>query len=96
MERPLLRVLLFRAVLVAAPFVMWFVWREIARRTGRPMGATPWAWLIAASAVLVGISLLVMVLFQDDHRGERYIPAEIGPGGRVGPPQFEQREPESP
>ena len=96
MGRQLLKVILFRALLVAAPFAMWFIWREIARRTGRPMGATPWAWLIAAGAALLGISLLVMVLFQGDHRGERYVPAEVGPGGKVGPARFETVEPETP
>ena len=48
----MLRIVLSRLVLLALPFVVWFVWREIARRSGRPMGATPWAWLAAVGAAL--------------------------------------------
>ena len=44
----MLRVLILRAALVAAPFVIWFVWRARARRSGREMGSTPFAWLFAA------------------------------------------------
>nr|QQZ52122.1 hypothetical protein JKL49_23895 [Phenylobacterium glaciei] len=52
--RPLLEVIATRALLMALPFGLWFLWREIARRTGREMGSTPWAWLFAAGAVLLG------------------------------------------
>ena len=53
MEPPLLRIVLTRLLLIAAPFVVWFVWRAWARRTGREMGATPYAWLFAAGRNLV-------------------------------------------
>lgn len=87
----MLRVLLSRALLVALPFVIYFVWREYARRTGRPMGVTPWSWLTAAGLVLVGLSLMATVLFREDTRGKTYIPAEAQSDGAVRPSEFEAR-----
>ena len=45
MVTQMLRLLLERGLLLALPFVAWFAWRAVARRTGRPMGSTPWPWL---------------------------------------------------
>jgi hypothetical protein len=90
MERRLLRLLITRAALVALPFVVWFLWRAWARRTGREMGATPWAWLAAASGLLVGLSLMATVVFHKDNRGERYVPAEALPDGEVTGSRFEK------
>ena len=87
----MLRVLLPRLVLFLVPFVIWFVWREVARRTGRPMGATPWAWLFGAGALLAALSLMATVAFQRDNRDETYVPAEVGADGRVSPGYFEKR-----
>lgn len=84
----MLRLFLLRAALIALPFAAWLVWREIARRQGREIGATPWAWLLAAGLVLFGLSLLATPLLQPTHRGETYAPAEVGPDGRVGEPRF--------
>jgi hypothetical protein len=81
--------LITRAILVAVPFVIWFVWRAWARRTGREMGATPWAWLSAAAALLVGLSLMATAVFHKDNRGERYVPAEVLPDGKVTGSRFE-------
>ena len=85
----MLRLLITRAILVALPFVVWFLWRAWARRSGREMGATPWAWLFAAGALLVGVSLMVSVVFQEDNRGKRYVPAEVQPDGQVTGGRFE-------
>lgn len=87
----MLRIFLIRAVLVATPFVVWFVWREWARRNGRDMGETPWAWLVAAAAVMFAISMLILPLFHDDGGGGRYVPAETLPDGRVVPGHYEQQ-----
>jgi len=89
MERRLLRLVLSRAALIALPFLVWFVWRAWARRTGREMGATPYAWLFAAGAFLVGLSLMATVVFHKDNRGERYVPAEALPDGEVTGSRFE-------
>jgi drug/metabolite transporter (DMT)-like permease len=91
MEPPVFRVLLPRLLLIAVPFAIWFVWREVARRTGRPMGATPWAWLFAGGALLVAASLMATVVFQPDNRRETYVPAEAGADGKVSRGHFEQR-----
>ena len=89
--RPLLEVLASRALLVALPFGLWFLWREIARRTGREMGSTPWAWLFAAGAVLLGVSLMATAVFHGDNRGEVYVPAEATSDGRITPGHFEKK-----
>ncbi len=90
MERPLLRIVLTRALLVAVPFALWFVWAAWARRTGREMGATPWAWLAAAGGLLVGLSLVLTGLLQPDTRGEVYVPGEATADGRVTEGHFER------
>ena len=89
MERPLLRLAISRAALIAVPFVVWFIWAWWAKRTGRAMGATPYAWLFAIGAVLVALSLMVTVVFQQDNRGERYVPGEAQPDGTVSGSDFE-------
>lgn len=86
----MLRLLVERGVLFAAPFAVFLIWREVARRQGRTMGSTPWAWLTGAGAVLVGLSLIAGALVQDDHRGEVYVPAEATPGGFV-PGHYEKQ-----
>ena len=85
----MLRLLITRAILVAVPFVIWFAWRAWAKRTGREMGATPWPWLLAAGAVLVGLSLMATAVFHKDNRSERYVPAEVLPDGKVTGSRFE-------
>ncbi|HEX5377051.1 MAG TPA: hypothetical protein VFW47_00675 [Phenylobacterium sp.] len=86
----MVRLLIERVLLLAAPFAAWFIWREVARRTGRPMGSTPWPWLFAAGAVLVGLSLMASAMFHDDNRAEIYVPAVTSPDGRVSPGHFEK------
>lgn len=83
-------VLALRALLVAAPFAAWFIWREVARRSGRAMGSTPWAWLTAAGALLLGLSLMATAVFHSDNRGQTYVPAEVTAGGDVAPGHFEE------
>ena len=92
MERRLLRLVLTRALLVALPFVVWFVWSWWARRTGREMGATPYAWLFAIGAVLVALSLMATVAFHPDNRDERYVPGEVQPDGTVSSSRFEPQK----
>jgi type VI protein secretion system component VasK len=86
----LFRIFLLRGALVATPFVIWFAWRAWAVRNGRPMGATPWAWLTAAGALLAGLSLVATVAFQADNRGETYVPGQVQPDGTVTEGRFEQ------
>lgn len=89
----MLSLILWRLLLVATPFVAWFVWREVARRTGREMGSTPWAWLTAAAGLLLGLSLMATALFHVDNRDEIYVPAEVTEGGRIVPGHFEKKAP---
>ena len=86
----MLRELAPRLLLIAAPFVIWFIWRGVALRTGRPMGATPWTWLVAIAGVLLAASLLATGLFHGDNRGETYVPAEATRDGHVTPGHFEK------
>lgn len=92
----MLRLLLERGLLLALPFAAWFGWREVARRTGRPMGSTPWPWLLAAGVVLIGLSLMVTALFREDTRGQVYVPPQTLPDGRVAPGHFEKKAPVRP
>lgn len=82
--------LLFRALLIAAPFILWFAWRAWAKHTGRPMGSTPWGWLLLAGGLLLGLSLIATVIFHPDNRGAVYVPGEVGPDGRVTRGHFEK------
>ncbi len=79
----MLRAILIRGALVAVPFLAWLLWAAWARRTGRPMGSTPWPWLVAAAGVLVGLSLMATAVFHTDNRGDRYIPGQAAPDGHV-------------
>jgi len=96
MAPPLLRTGLFRLALIALPFAVWFLWRAWARRSGREMGSTPYAWLVAAGLLLVGLSLIGTVIFHTDNRHERYVPGEVTPSGAVTQGHFEKVSPSPP
>lgn len=85
-----------RLGLFAVPFVVWLAWWAWARYTHRPMGSTPWPWLFAAGAFLVGISLIAGAVFHRDNRGEVYVPAEVTASGQVIRGHFEERAPKKP
>ncbi len=85
----MLRIVIVRLVLFLVPFGVWFAWRWYCRRTGRAHADTPWAWLIAAGALLAALSLLATGLLQGDNRGKTYVPAETTADGRVTPGHFE-------
>jgi hypothetical protein len=87
----MIRVVLIRLILFLLPFAGWFIWTWIAKKTGRPMGATPWTWLAAVGALLAALSLMATALFQDDNRTETYVPAETSADGSVTPGHFERR-----
>lgn len=89
MEPPLLRIFLIRGALVLVPFAVWFLWRAVALRSGREMGSTPYAWLVAAGAALVALSLIGTVVFHPDNRRERYVPGEVTASGQVTQGHFE-------
>ena len=91
MEPWLLRILALRALVFATPFVAWFVWREAARRSGRPMGSTPWAWLVAAGAILAALSLIGSVVAPGGRGRGTYVPAEVRSDGTVAPGRFVAR-----
>jgi hypothetical protein len=55
------------------------------------MGSTPWPWLFAAGAALVGISLIATGLFHRDNRGQVYVPAEVTASGKLIPGHFKER-----
>ena len=82
--------MLIRLLLFAVPFVVWFVWQGVARRSGRPMGSTPYAWLVAAGAGLIGLSLVATVVFHPDNRHGRYVPGEVTADGSVSKGYFEK------
>jgi hypothetical protein len=89
-------VLITRSALFAAPFLVWFAWAWWAKRTGKPMGSTPWPWLFATGAFLIGLSLMAGAVFHRDNRNEVYVPAETTPSGEVTKGRFEERAPSKP
>jgi heme A synthase len=91
MERPLVEEIGPKAALFFVPFAVWLLWWAWSRYTGRPMGSTPWPWLFAAGAALVGISLMAGAIFHRDNRGETYVPAEATASGKVIPGHFVER-----
>jgi type VI protein secretion system component VasK len=93
MEPPLPEIVFWRLLLIAVPFVVWFVWAFWAKRTGRAMGSTPWAWLVTAGLVLVGLSLVATAVFHPDNRHEVYVPGEVTAGGEVTKGYFEKAPP---
>jgi drug/metabolite transporter (DMT)-like permease len=84
----MIRVILVRLALFALPFLIWFVWREAARRAGRPMGSTPWSWLVAVGACLIALSLVAGVFFSPRTRDLAYVPGSVAADGSVTPGQF--------
>ena len=91
MERPLARLILVRLLIFAAPFVAYAVWREVARRSGRPMGSTPWTWLVIVGATLAALSLVATALVPHGVDHGRYVPAQTRADGTVAPGHFEAR-----
>ena len=84
----MIRLWLLRAVLVALPFVVWFVWKKLAGRTElKP----PWTTLFLLGIALAGGSVVATVLSEDDNRDQVYIPAEASESGEVRPGRFEER-----
>jgi hypothetical protein len=91
MERRLARLILIRAGLFLLPFVIFLLWREGARRTGRPMGSTPWTWLVAAGATLAALSLVVSALVPLRAGTGTYVPAHVRPDGSIAKGYFVPR-----
>ena len=92
MERRLLRLLLVRLLIFATPFLAWLVWRELARRAGRPIDSLPWAWLVAAGSLLAALSLMATAVVPRGRDTGAYVPAEVQADGTVTPGRFVKRE----
>lgn len=86
----MIRLMWARLLLVAVPFLIWFAYRWYVKRQGRPLPGTPYAWLFLAGVGLMSGSIFATALTEPDNRGEVYVPAEAGPGGRVIPGHFEE------
>jgi tellurite resistance protein TehA-like permease len=85
----MIRLWLLRAVLVALPFVAWYVWtRFVPPERVRP---PPWPWLLLAGIGLVGASTVATVLIREDNREQVYIPGEVQPDGSISEGRFEDR-----
>ena len=83
----MIRLWLLRAVLIALPFVAWFVWSKLARRADVKM---PFVTLFLIGIALAGASVVATVLLHEDNRAERYVPAEARESGEVTPGRFEE------
>src|SRR5207244_2641192 len=91
-ERRLLRFLLGSGLVLLAPVVGYFLWRELARRRGRAMGDVPWLWLAAATVAVAAIMLASAASLHSGGTGQ-YVPAQVRPDGSVAPGYFKEAKP---
>jgi drug/metabolite transporter (DMT)-like permease len=80
-----------RLLLVAVPFLIWFAYRWWVKRQGRPLPPTPYVWLFLAGIALMAGSIFATALTEPDNRDQVYVPAEMGPNGKLVPGRFEDR-----
>jgi hypothetical protein len=80
---------LSRLILAAIPFLVYLAWRRYLTSKGRPVTPPPWGWLVAAAAILVGLSIVVRVVTTPSNLGRQYVPAETQPDGSVKPGRYE-------
>jgi len=85
----LLRLVLSRLILAAIPFLVYFAWRRWLTSKGREAKPPPWGWMVAAAAVLVGLSIVLRVVTTPSNLGRHYVPAETQPDGSVKPGRYE-------
>jgi hypothetical protein len=85
----LIRIILTRLLLLFLPFAAYFFWQVVVMRSEQAKRITPWAWLVGAGCVLVGLSLMATAVLHPDNRGEGYVPAQAHPGGQVTPGAFD-------
>ena len=85
----MIRLMLLRGLLVALPFVAWYVYASVLRRTGREPPRAPYAWLFLGGMALMASSLFATALLGDEHTDDVYVPAEVREDGRVLPPRYE-------
>ena len=83
MAPPMTRIALIRLAVFSLPFLVWLVWSMVARRTGVPAAATPWAWLVAAGAALAALSLLITLVIPHGRDRGVYVPGEVTADGHV-------------
>lgn len=68
----MLRFAVVRLLVALIPFVAWFAWAYIAKKRGKPMGYTPWAWLVAAGLALSTLTLLGAGVISPDNTDAVY------------------------
>ena len=83
MEPWLTRILLVRLVFFALPFAGWLVWRWAARVAGRPVRATPWAWLVAGGALMAALTLVASAVLPRGPDTGAYMPGHVRADGTV-------------
>jgi len=85
----LLKILLSRLVLAAIPFAVYFAWHFYIKSRGKDAPAPPWGWLIAAGAVMVGLSVILTVAVTPNNKDRHYVPAQTRPDGSITPGHYE-------
>jgi hypothetical protein len=86
----MIRLWALRLVLIALPFVVWYVWAKLRPQhsAGR---APPYPWLFLAGIALVAGSTVATVLVREDNTDAVYVPAEARPDGSISEGRFEER-----
>ncbi len=79
-------------LLFLLPFVLFFLYARAThtKRTsaGHDPLQTPWFWLLAVALVLAIAGFFVLRAMTDEHTGH-YVPARMGPDGKLIPGHFE-------
>jgi len=82
---------LVRVLLFSIPFVVYFTWRFVRRRSGRSVGSVPWLWLVTVGVMVMAISLIGAAAFNTGGTGQ-YVPAQARPDGSVAPGRYEEQK----
>ena len=84
--------IVYEILLFLLPFVAFFTYARWANRrratNGKDPLQTPWFWLVALGLVLAIGGFFAMRALIPEHTGH-YIPATIGPDGKLIPGHFE-------
>ena len=84
------RVLVEFVLPLAAPFLLYILWRWLVTRAGGTVARIPWLALTLAGVVLAGLTFIGLVLTSGNDPDSVYVPAHMEDGTLV-PGHFDPR-----